>query len=209
LVALPPVARLMGICGGSGAGKTTLANALLRRLDAGRVSSLAFDAYYRDLSHLTMAERREVNYDHPDSLDHELFVAHLRELRAGRSIEVPEYDFATHTRTGRTNNVTPREIVIVDGILLFCFPEIRDVLDHAVFIDVPEDVRLERRIRRDIAERGRDADDVRRQFAQFVAPMHNEFVQPYQGHGDRLVGASEALPEVADELIGRLGVGGT
>ena len=201
------MARLYGICGGSGAGKTTLAVELIRRLGPDRVSALAFDAYYRDLSHLSMPERMQVNYDHPDSLDNELFASHLSDLRNGVSIEVPEYDFATHTRTGHTIPVEARDIVIVEGILLFSFPGIHELLDHAVFIDVPEPVRLERRIRRDVAERGRDADDVRRQFAQFVAPMHDEFVQPHRGAADRVVDVDEDLHAVADELIGEIHVG--
>ena len=117
-----------------------------------------------------------------------------------------EYDFATHTRTGRTIAVEAREIVVVEGILLFCFPGIHELLDHAVFIDVPEPVRLERRIRRDVAERGRDADDVRRQFAQFVAPMHDEFVQPHCGDADRVVDVAEDLAAVADELVAEIPV---
>ncbi|MEZ5244630.1 MAG: uridine kinase [Acidimicrobiales bacterium] len=200
------MARLFGICGGSGAGKTTLAVQLIQRLGPERVSALAFDAYYRDLSHITMDERKQVNYDHPDSLDNELFAAHLAELRAGRSVDVPEYDFATHTRPGGTIRVEAREVVIVEGILLFCFPGIHELLDHAVFIDVPEHIRLERRIRRDVAERGRDADDVRRQFAEFVAPMHDEYVQPFRERAHRVVTVDEDLHRVADEVVGQLRV---
>lgn len=173
---------------------------LIRRLGPERVSALAFDAYYRDLSHITMEERMQVNYDHPDSLDNELFAEHLRDLREGRSINVPEYDFATHTRTGTTIPVEAREIVIVEGILLFCFPGIHELLDHALFIDVPEDIRLERRVRRDVAERGRNADDVRRQFAEFVAPMHDQHVQPFRTQAHRIVAVDEDLGAVADEV---------
>lgn len=198
------MARLYGICGGSGAGKTTLAVELIHRLGADRVAALAFDSYYRDLTHLPPVERAKVNYDHPDSLDTDLFARHLTDLREGRSIEVPEYDFATHTRTGRTIRVEARELVIVEGILLFSFPDIHDLLDHAIFIDVPEPVRLARRIQRDVAERGRVADDVRRQFAEFVAPMHDRFVQPHSTRADRIVTVDEDLTAVADELIGTL-----
>ncbi|RMH75574.1 MAG: uridine kinase, partial [Actinomyces sp.] len=162
-----------GICGGSGAGKTTLTRLLVDRLGPERVSVLAFDAYYHDLSHLSPDERARRNYDHPDSLDHELFVEHLGALRAGAAIEVPVYDFATHTRTGETRRLDPRPVVLVDGILLFAFAGIRDLLDHRIFIDVPADIRLARRIRRDVVERGRRPDDVRRQFARTVAPMHD------------------------------------
>jgi uridine kinase len=199
-----PVAILLGICGGSGAGKTTLTVEVIRRLGSERVCALAFDAYYRDLSHLTMQQRMQVNYDHPDSLDNELFAEHLADLRAGRSIEVPEYDFTTHTRTGATTLVEAREIVLVEGILLFCFPGIHDLLDHALFIDIPEEIRLERRIMRDVAERGRDADDVRRQFCEFVAPMHDRHVQPYRDRADRIVTVEEDLNVVAEDLMGEL-----
>ncbi|MFT5203796.1 MAG: uridine kinase [Candidatus Aldehydirespiratoraceae bacterium] len=198
------MATLIGICGGSGAGKTTLAVELIRRLGPDRVSALAFDAYYRDLSHLTMEERMRVNYDHPDSLDNELFAQHLTDLRQGRDIEVPEYDFASHTRTGATIPVEAREIVLVEGILLFSFPGIHELLDYAVFIDVAEDVRLERRIQRDMRERGRDADDVRRQFAEFVAPMHDRFVQPYRDHADLVVSGEGEAGSDAAVIIERL-----
>ena len=201
-----PVARLYGICGGSGAGKTTLAVQVIQRLGSDRVSALAFDTYYRDLSHLSMEERMRVNYDHPDSLDNELFAEHLAELRAGRSVDVPEYDFSTHTRTGATIRVEARDVVVVEGILLFCFPGIHELLDHAIFIDVPEDIRLERRIRRDVAQRGRDADDVRRQFVEFVAPMHDRHVQPFRDRADRVVTVDEDLTAVAEEVVGRLRV---
>lgn len=194
------MAGLYGICGGSGAGKTTLAVEVIRRLGTHRVAALAFDAYYHDHGHLSPADRKLVNYDHPDSLDVELFTFHLHELRAGRSIEVPEYDFATHTRTGATIAVEARDIVIVEGILLFAFAEIRDALDHLVFIDVPEEIRLERRVQRDVVHRGREPDDVRRQFAATVAPMHDEHVQPHRDRAHRIIGMHEDLATVADEL---------
>ncbi|MDE0700560.1 MAG: uridine kinase [Acidimicrobiaceae bacterium] len=191
---------IVGICGGSGAGKTTLVGELIRCLGPDRVSSVAFDAYYRDLSHITMQERMQVNYDHPDSLDHELFVEHLHDLRNGRTVEIPKYDFATHTRTGEVIVVEPKEIVILDGILLLNFGEISKLLDLAVFIDIPEAVRLERRTQRDVRERGRDADDVHRQFWETVAPMHDSFVQPSAEHADRVVTLEEKLEDVASEL---------
>ncbi|MDE0066609.1 MAG: uridine kinase [Acidimicrobiaceae bacterium] len=191
---------IVGICGGSGAGKTTLVGELTRCLGPDRVSSVAFDAYYRDLSHITMQERMQVNYDHPDSLDHELFVEHLRGLRDARTVEVPVYDFATHTRTGEAIVVEPKPVVILDGILLLNFSEISALLDLAVFIDAPEAVRLERRARRDVLERGRDADDVHRQFWETVAPMHDRFVQPSAKHADRVVALDEKPEAAASEL---------
>ena len=195
---------IVGICGGSGAGKTTLVSELIRCLGRDRVSSVAFDAYYRDLSHTTMQERMQVNYDHPDSLDHGLFIEHLRDLRIGRVIEIPKYDFATHTRTGEVTVVKPKEVVIIDGILLLNFEQIRDLLDLAIFIDIPEVVRLERRAQRDVLERGRDIDDVRRQFRVTVAPMHDQFVQPSRVHADRVVKLSERLDLVANELAAEI-----
>lgn len=196
--------RTCGICGGSGAGKTTLTRHLLERLGPDQVSVIAFDAYYRDQGHLTPAERSLVNYDHPDSLDHERFAADVEALRMGESIASPVYDFATHTRTGDVTMIEARPIVIVEGILLLSFAEIAEHLDLAVFIDVPEQVRLERRIRRDVAERGREADDVRRQFAETVAPMHDTFVEPFRHRAHRTVDLAEDYGPVADELIERL-----
>ena len=196
--------KTCGISGGSGAGKTTLTRHLVDRLGADQVCVVAFDAYYRDQGHLTPTDRALVNYDHPDSLDHEMFAADVEALRAGRTIESPVYDFATHTRTSDTVIVEPKPVVIVEGILLLSFSEIAAHLDLAVFIDVPEDVRLERRIMRDVAERGREPDDIRRQFAATVAPMHDEYVEPYRHLAHRTVELHEDYGPVADELIERL-----
>ena len=170
---------ILGICGGSGSGKSTLATAMVDAVGDDSVTVVPFDAYYRDLGHLTMAQRAQVNFDHPSSLDVELFAAHLDALRMGQSIGVPEYDFATHTRTGDHTVCDPRPLVIAEGILLLSEPAIRERLDVCVFLDVPEPVRFERRLARDTVERGREPDDVRRQFAASVAPMHDQFVQPH------------------------------
>jgi uridine kinase len=199
-----PVATVCGICGGSGAGKTTLTRHLLSQLGPQRVSVLAFDAYYRDLSHISPAERQHRNYDHPESLDHELFLQHLDQLRAGRDVDVPEYDFVTHTLTGGSTRVEARPAVIVEGILLFAFDEIVERLDLTVFLDIAVEIRLARRIHRDVTERGRDADDVRRQFAETVVPMHELFVDPNRGRADRIVELGEPFAAVAQELAGRL-----
>jgi uridine kinase len=200
-VSCPSVTMTCGISGGSGAGKTTLTHHLLKRLGESEVSVLAFDAYYRDQGHLTPAERSLVNYDHPDSLDHDLFATHVEALRTGSDIESPIYDFTTHTRTGETQRIKARDVVIVEGILLLSFSAIADGLDLAVFIDVPEDTRLERRILRDVRERGRMPEDVRRQFAETVAPMHDTFVEPYRHLAHRTVAMHEDYNDVADELI--------
>lgn len=191
---------IIGIAGGSGAGKTTLVRLLLQQMQPSQVTALAFDYYYRDQSHLQFEERMLVNYDHPDSLDHELFVEHLHKLRCGEAVEVPTYDFATHTRRLHTQTMSIGDIVLLDGILLLHFQAIRELVDFAVFIDIDADVRLERRVHRDVVERGRDAADVCRQFEATVNPMHNKFVLPSIVFADRVVRIDEPLDDVAKEL---------
>jgi uridine kinase len=193
-----------GICGGSGSGKTTLTSHLLDRLGPERVSLLGFDAYYRDQSHRTPVERSLVNYDHPDSLDHELFAHHLDELRHGRDVDVPVYDFGTHTRTNDHRRIDAHPVVVVEGILLFAFAEIIERIDVRVFMDIPQEVRLERRLRRDVVERGREPDDVRRQFTTTVAPMHDEYVQPHRERATRVFRLGDPYETIAAELAGEL-----
>lgn len=191
---------VFGICGGSGAGKTTLTTRLVQRLGPGEVSILAFDAYYRDLSHLSFAERRAGNFDHPDSLDGELFLQHLDALKQGIDVDVPVYDFSTHTMTGHFERVEAAPLLLVEGILLLAFEDVAERLDYSIFMDVPEDVRLRRRIHRDMTERGRPEDHVRRQFAATVAPMHDAYVQPNRHRADRIV-ARTGADDLADELM--------
>ncbi|MXZ52001.1 MAG: uridine kinase [Acidimicrobiaceae bacterium] len=197
---------VFGICGGSGAGKTTLTRRLVPRLGPGEVSVLAFDAYYRDLSHLSFAERRAGNFDHPDSLDGELFLQHLDALKQGIDVDVPVYDFSTHTMTGHFERVEAAPLLLVEGILLLAFEEVAERLDYSIFMDVPEDVRLHRRIHRDVTERGRPEDHVRRQFAATVAPMHDAYVQPSGHRADRVV-TGDASDEFVDELMAMLAPG--
>ena len=197
---------VFGICGGSGAGKTTLTRRLVQRLGPGEVSVLAFDAYYRDLSHLPFAERRSRNFDHPDSLDSELFLQHLDALRQGIDVDVPVYDFSTHTLSGRFERVEAAPLLLVEGILLLAFEDVAERLDYSIFMDVPEDVRLRRRIHRDVTERGRPEDHVRRQFAATVVPMHDAYVQPNRHRADRVV-TGDASDEFVDELMAMLAPG--
>ena len=178
---------VFGICGGSGAGKTTLTRRLIDRLGGTGASALAFDAYYPDLSHLPFADRRRRNFDHPDALDSELFLEHLDALKQGIDVDVPVYDFSTHTLSGRFEHVASAPLLLVEGILLLAFEEAAARLDYSVFLDVSEEVRLQRRIQRDVAERGRPPDHVRRQFAATVAPMHDAYVQPSRHRADRIV----------------------
>lgn len=191
-----------GVCGGTGAGKTTLVRDLVGRWGRSQVALLAFDSYYHDLSQLPPAERALVNYDHPDSLDVDLFVRHLDALRAGEAIDVPAYDFATHTRRGPTERVEPRSLVLVDGILLLAFPEVRERIDHAVFLDVESEIRFERRLRRDVTERGRTEDSVRSQWATTVEPMHGRFVRPFAEHADVVIDRfDEACREEVADMV--------
>lgn len=193
---------LVGIGGGSGAGKTTLARHLSDHLPG--AATLAFDAYYRDLAHLPVEERARTNFDHPDALDVDLFRAHLDHLRDGRPIDVPTYDFTTHTRAPASTRVDPVEHVIVDGILLLAFPEIAARLDVRVYIDVPEQVRFERRLARDVSERGRRPDDVERQFHDTVRPMHDRYVEPSRRFADVVVRVGDPYPEVSRRLAERV-----
>ena len=200
---------VLGLAGGSGAGKTTLVDGLTSRLQ-GDVSVLWFDEYYHDLLHLSPEQRAAVNFDHPDSLDQVLLIEHLDGLLAGRSVDVPIYDFATHTRTGRTRRVEPRPVVVVDGILVLAVPDLRSRLDLAVFVDAPAEVRLARRMYRDVRERGRTTASVRAQFEATVAPMHEAFVDPSAEYADlRLDGTGDldANLDVVADAVDRLHVG--
>lgn len=192
---------LLGICGGSGSGKSTLAEGVVSRLGPARASLLAFDTYYRDHGHLTPEQRAEVNYDHPDSLDIELFTAHLDALLAGQDIEAPVYDFATHTRPGETMYVEARNIVVVEGILLLAFEDIANRLSVRVFRDCPEALRFTRRLERDIAERGRTPESVTRQFKATVKPMHDLFVQPSAASADLVISGEGELSDHIDTVL--------
>lgn len=196
--------QICAIAGGSGAGKTTLAFKLLERL-GDRGSHLTIDWYYKDLSHLTPAERAVVNYDHPDSLEVDLFAQHLEQLRNGHDVDAPIYDFASHTRSADTQRVHARPCVVTEGIHLLGLEQVRAQCTLNVFVDVDAEIRLARRLRRDVAERGRTEASVRSQWATTVAPMHDQFVQPSIAHADRVVGLNEDLDEVADELMATLG----
>ena len=186
---------MIGVVGGSGSGKTTVARSILDFLgnDAAFIDQ---DAYYADLAHLPLDRRRQVNFDHPDAFDTDLLVAQLAALAAGEVIAKPTYDYAAHTRASATMRVEPREVIIVDGILLFADERLRRLFDIKVFVDVAEDVRFIRRLQRDVNERGRTMDDVIRQYLTTVRPMHLEFVEPSKRHADII------LPEGGHNKIG-------
>ncbi len=186
---------VIGVVGGSGSGKTTVARAIFDRLGLDAVF-LDQDAYYHDLSHLPLDDRARVNFDHPDAIDTDLFVAHIEELRAGRPIEKPTYDFTRHTRAAAVVRVDPRDVVIVDGILLFAEPRLRRLLDIKLFVDVDDDIRFIRRLQRDLHDRGRTVDGVIRQYLDTVRPMHLEFVEPSKRYADVI------LPEGGHNQVG-------
>jgi uridine kinase len=178
---------LLGIAGGTGSGKTTVATNIVKRLALDAITVITMDSYYRDLADLPPARREEANFDHPDSIEQELFVEHLQALKAGRPIEQPVYDFTRHVRTDATLLVEPREVIIAEGILLFHVPEIREVLDIRIFVDTPADIRLLRRITRDIRDRGRTLESVTGQYLRTVRPMHDEFVEPSKRYADVII----------------------
>jgi uridine kinase len=169
---------IVGVAGGSGSGKTTVVQQVVQSLGAEQVTVIQHDSYYRDRSTVPPEERTSLNYDHPDALETPLLVDHLRELRDGRPIEVPVYDFTNHTRLAKTVWAEPRNAVIVEGILILADPALRDLMDIRVFVDADPDLRLIRRVERDVSERGRTIESVFDQYLETVRPMHLEFVEP-------------------------------
>ena len=174
-------AIIIGVAGGTGSGKTTVAQEILQRVGPDRIAYIQHDSYYRDQGHLPFHERARVNYDHPDALESELLVEHLKALRAGRPVEVPIYDFSTHTRRPETRRVEPRRVILVEGILIFADRALREMMDVKIFVDTDADIRFIRRLQRDLRERGRSMDSVIEQYLSTVRPMHLEFVEPSKG----------------------------
>jgi uridine kinase len=193
---------LIGIAGGTGSGKTTVARAIIEAV-AGHAVLIDMDAYYRPLDAMPLAERDRVNFDHPDTIDFPLLISHVRELRAGRAIEKPVYDFSRHTRAPHTEHVEPREVVVVEGILCLASPGLRALFDLKVFVDVPDEVRFARRLARDVSERGRTAESVRAQYEATVRPMHREFVEPGKAFADIVLHDGEAGKAAWEALLAR------
>jgi uridine kinase len=178
---------VIGIAGGTGSGKTSVTNAILERLDHERIVVIQHDSYYKDLANHGGLTPAEINFDHPDSLETGLLVQHICDLREGRPVEQPLYNFTTHRRLDSTLRLLPREIIIVDGILIFVEKQLRDLMDIKIFIDADADERLLRRIRRDMVERGRSIDSVMQQYMKTVKPMHLEFVEPSKHWADVII----------------------
>jgi uridine kinase len=178
---------IIGVAGGSGSGKSTVARNVAQALRAESVAFIDMDAYYRNFAHVPLAERRKINWDHPDAFDWELLVDQLARLSQGESIEKPVYDFVSHMRSDRRVVVPPAQVVVIDGILLFSDSRVRDLCDVKVFVDADADVRLIRRIKRDISKRGRPLDEVLDQYLTTVQPMHLQFVEPSKRYADVIV----------------------
>jgi len=195
---------VVGIAGGSGSGKSTVVRALTDGVAPASVATLHHDAYYRSFDHLGESERADLNFDHPDALDTPLLVDHVEALVAGRAVEMPVYDFRTHTRTDATVRVEPARILIVDGILILAETELRRRMDIRIFVDTDDDVRLIRRLRRDLIERGRSAASVLDQWERTVRPMHLEFVEPSRRHADVIIPEGGRNTVAIDMLVTKL-----
>jgi uridine kinase len=195
---------VIGIAGGSGSGKTTVAQTILQRVGPDRISFLQHDAYYKDLSGLPPIQRAEVNFDHPNSLENELLIKHILQLKKGQAVEVPIYDFSTHSRTNRTFTVQPRSVILVEGILIFAESSLRDLFDVKIFVDTDSDLRLIRRLQRDIAERGRTTDSVIKQYMTTVRPMHLDFVEPSKRYADVIIPEGGFNAAALDMVVARI-----
>ena len=178
---------IIGICGGTGSGKTTIARSIVEAVGAKNVVLVEQDSYYRNLSDMPLDERHQANFDHPDSIDSDMLVNHLLRLKQDLQVEMPLYDFKTHTRSNRIAVIEPKPVVIVEGILIFAETRVLDLLDVRVFVDTPDDIRFIRRLQRDIAERGRTVESVIGQYYRTVRPMHHEFVEPSKRHADIII----------------------
>lgn len=195
---------VIGIGGGSSSGKTTVAQEILNRVGADRIAYLQHDSYYKDLSGLPPALRRDVNFDHPDSLETELLIQHIASLRNFQPVEVPVYDFSTDSRTGQTFTVFPRRVIIVEGVLIFIEPELRKMFDVKIFVDTDADIRLIRRLDRDIKERNRTPDSVIKQYETTVRPMHLEFVEPSKRYADVIIPEGGRNKAALDMVVARI-----
>jgi uridine kinase len=177
----------IGVAGGTGSGKTTVSNQILERVGQQHIAYLPHDAYYKDLSHLSAEERAQINFDHPDSLDTPLLIEHVKQLKQSQSVNIPIYDFSRHTRTEKTEFVSAQPIILVEGILIFSEPDLRQLFDIKIYVDTDADIRFIRRLKRDISERGRSADSVIEQYLSTVRPMHLKFVEPSKRYADVIV----------------------
>ena len=195
---------IIGVAGGTGSGKTTVSQAILDRVGRDKIAYIQHDSYYKDRSHLPPAERVKINFDHPDALETELLVQHLKELRERDPVEVPVYDFTTHTRTSQRQWVEPRRVILVEGILIFADDALRDMMDVKIYVDTDADIRFIRRLERDITERGRSMRSVIDQYLATVRPMHLEFVEPSKRYADVIIPEGGFNPVALDMVVARI-----
>jgi uridine kinase len=195
---------VIGIAGGSGSGKTTVAQEILKRVGADRIAYLQHDSYYKDLTGLPPTQRAEINFDHPDSLENELLAKHIASLRDFLPVSVPIYDFANDRRTDQTFTVEPKNVILVEGILIFVEPELRKLFDVKIFVDTDADIRLIRRLHRDITERSRTTEYVIQQYQATVRPMHLEFVEPSKRYADVIIPEGGFNTAALDMVVARI-----
>lgn len=195
---------VIGIAGGSGSGKTTVAQTILQRVGADRIAFLQHDSYYKDLRGLPPAQRTQFNFDHPNSLETDLLIEHIAALRAGKAVDVPIYDFSTDSRTAESFTVQPRDVILVEGILIFTEPALREVFDIKIFVDTDADLRFIRRLERDITERGRTTESVIKQYMHTVRPMHLEFVEPSKRYADVIIPEGGFNTAALDMVVARV-----
>lgn len=195
---------IIGVAGGTGSGKTTISRAIQATVGPELIAYLEHDSYYKDHSHLPPEERERSNYDHPDSLDTPLLVRHLQALCRWEPVDVPIYDFTTHTRTDRTHRVEPAPIILVEGILIFSEKELREMMDMRIYVDTDADIRFIRRLRRDVEERGRTLESIINQYLETVRPMHLEFVEPSKRYADIIVPEGGSNRVALEMIVSRI-----
>jgi len=195
---------VIGIAGGTGSGKTTVANVIVDRVGQNQIAYLPHDAYYKDLSNLPENQRVEINFDHPDSLDSELLIEHIQSLKNNLAIELPLYDFKSHSRTKETLHIEPKSVILVEGILIFTDLQLRSLFDVKLFVDTDADIRFIRRLLRDICERGRSTETVVNQYLKTVRPMHLEFVEPSKRYADVIIPEGGMNLVAMDMVVARI-----
>ena len=191
---------IIGIAGGTGSGKTTVVNQIVKQLPTDEVCVISQDSYYKATDNLSYIERTKINFDHPRAIDFELLIKHLKELKKGKAINQPVYSFVTHNRTKDTVKTHPRKVVIVEGILIFNNEELRDLFDIKIFVHAETDERLIRRMRRDISERGRDIDEVLNRYQTTLKPMHQQFIEPTKNFADMII-PNDRFNTVAIDIV--------
>lgn len=194
----------IGVYGGTGSGKTTIVSKIISEFPTNEIQVISQDSYYKDTSHLTFEERCALNFDHPDAIDFPLLYQHVNSLKNGENIEQPVYSFETHNRTKETVTVVPKKILIIEGILILNYPKLRSLFDLKIFIDADSDMRMERRVSRDISERGRTPEEVLNRYLNTLKPMHKQFIEPMKVHADITLENHQNTPLNLSELIDKI-----